>query len=317
MKELVLDYASQHDDFNQALNDLKATYGTDDVSSEVLADISGQLFGNQEFINNLSLKKPSVFKRIYNSIISLANKITGNSHESLFIRDLKNKWETAYRNNINENISNLKFSKQYYENIGTIAQYDGINYMTNSKENIQKNIKDYFNNNFKGLEINHITTDQGRKYAYPGKRQNNYVEVKAPAVTIMNDIIETMTNKKHQPDVLYNKDGSNKKHSNLDTTGGFNHYDVKIGIPDNNGYINIYTADSITRIDKNGKEYFYDLDKIKDTGQKVVDNKSKPITDSSVSFNDNNITNSKENVKLPTKYSMQNSQNNTSLKQNN
>ena len=47
-----------------------------------------------------------------------------------------------------------------------------------------------------------------------------------------------------------------------------------------------YTADSITRIDKDRKEYFYDLDKIKDTGQKVVDNKSKPQADGSVSIND-------------------------------
>ena len=55
MKELVLDYASKNQEFNQALESLKQTYGTADVSSEVLADISGQLFGNQEFINNLSM----------------------------------------------------------------------------------------------------------------------------------------------------------------------------------------------------------------------------------------------------------------------
>ena len=47
-------------------------------------------------------------------------------------------------------------------------------------------------------------------------------------------------------------------------------------------------------------KHFYDLDKIKDTGQKVVDKKlSKPITDSSVS-NVNNIPQSNKNVKLGT-----------------
>lgn len=97
MKNLVLDYAKKDANFNQALENLKQTYGVDDVSSEVLADISGQLFGNQEFINNLSTQKPNIFKQIYNKIVEIANKITGNSNEALFIRDLKQKWENAYR----------------------------------------------------------------------------------------------------------------------------------------------------------------------------------------------------------------------------
>lgn len=97
MRNLVIDYASKNSEFNTALESLKETYGTDDVNAEVLADISGQLFGNQEFINKLSTTKPSIFKRIYDKIISFANKITGNSKESLFIKDLKNKWQKAYR----------------------------------------------------------------------------------------------------------------------------------------------------------------------------------------------------------------------------
>lgn len=108
MVDLVTDYASKNQEFNSALESLKETYGTNEVSSEVLADISGQLFGNEEFINSLSVQKPNIFKRIYNKIVSLANKITGNSKESLFIRDLRAKWEKAYRDN------NNKFSKTEY-----------------------------------------------------------------------------------------------------------------------------------------------------------------------------------------------------------
>ena len=109
MKDLVLDYAKKNKDFESALNNLKETYNTDDVSSEVVSDISAQLFGNQEFINNLSMEKPSLFKQIYNKIIEWANKLTGNSHEALFVRDLKNKWEEAYRtqnNNLSSKIYN-------------------------------------------------------------------------------------------------------------------------------------------------------------------------------------------------------------------
>lgn len=137
MKELVLDYASKNKEFNQALESLKQTYGTADVSSEVLADISGQLFGNQEFINNLSMEKPNIFKRIYNSIISLANKITGNSKESLFIKDLKNKWESAYRNtSTNQAISNLNNETKY----STIGLRGAKSLENNSTDRYYKNL---------------------------------------------------------------------------------------------------------------------------------------------------------------------------------
>lgn len=105
MIDLVNDYASKNSEFNQTVKSLEQLYGKDLTSEEVFADVCGQLFGNQEFIMNLSTTKPSLFRRIYNKIVELANKITGNSNEALFIRDLKNKWENAYRtqeNNLDE-----------------------------------------------------------------------------------------------------------------------------------------------------------------------------------------------------------------------
>lgn len=124
MKKLVMNYASKNSEFNSALESLKQTYGVDDVTSEVLADISGQLFGNQEFINNLSIEQPNIFKRIYNAIISIANKLTGNSKESLFIKDLKNKWENAYRTQEN----NLNQETEY-----SIGGIKAINQLSDSK----------------------------------------------------------------------------------------------------------------------------------------------------------------------------------------
>lgn len=109
MKDLVMDYASKNSEFNNALESLKKLYNTEDVSSEVLADVSGQLFGNTEFINKLSTSKPGIFKRLYNKIVEIANKITGNSKESLFIKNLKNKWEEAYNRNKDNN-----FTEEYY-----------------------------------------------------------------------------------------------------------------------------------------------------------------------------------------------------------
>lgn len=139
MVDLVLDYASKHNDFKESLNNLKSIYKTEDVSSEVLADISGQLFGNQEFINNLSTSKPSIFKRLYDSIISLANKLTGNTKESLFIKDLKNKWESAYRNN-NNSLENAEYS---------LFKNSKKNTQTNLSEELTKDIENKTKSNFK------------------------------------------------------------------------------------------------------------------------------------------------------------------------
>lgn len=156
MKQLVMDYASKNAGFNEALESLKQTYDVEDVTDEVLADISGQLFGNQEFINNLSMEQPSIFRKIYNKIVELANKITGNSKESLFIRDLKNKWETAYRNTSTEQaVANLnnetKFSTIGLKGAKNLAKNSDSRYYKNILNN-QLNAVGIFNNSNENLE---------------------------------------------------------------------------------------------------------------------------------------------------------------------
>lgn len=152
MIDLVNDYASKNPEFNQAVKSLEQLYGKDLTSEEVFADVCGQLFGNQEFIINLSTTKPSIFRRIYNKIVELANKITGNSKESLFIKDLKNKWENAYRTQNN----NLNGKTNYY--IENIASFD---------ENEYNNIKQEILNNLEFANLaSIINSDQSVK---PGK----------------------------------------------------------------------------------------------------------------------------------------------------
>lgn len=109
MIDLVNDYASKNAEFNKAVKSLEQLYGKDLTSEEVFADICGELFGNQEFINNLSVSKPNIFRQIYNKIIELANKITGNTKEALFIRNLQDKWENAYRTQ-NNNLDGTQYS---------------------------------------------------------------------------------------------------------------------------------------------------------------------------------------------------------------
>lgn len=151
--DFVMDYASKNPKFDEALESLKKTYGTENVSDEVLADVCGQLFGNQEFINNLSTTKPSLFKRIYNSLVSLANKLTGNSKEHLFIEDLKNKWQKAYSNNVKSVEIETRYSLIGKKGLKNAIEQDKTNKLV-KKELNKARFYDFF-----GLKTN----DQLRK----------------------------------------------------------------------------------------------------------------------------------------------------------
>ena len=125
MRDLIMDYAKKNTEFNDALEDLKKAYGTEDVTPEVVADISGQLFGNQEFINNLAVEKPSLFKRILDAIKELANRLTGNKDYNKFVKSLQVKWERAYRNaNIESSQQNLREGAKYSQNAEMSNQVD-------------------------------------------------------------------------------------------------------------------------------------------------------------------------------------------------
>lgn len=168
MKQLVMDYASKNAEFNQALENLKQTYGVDDVSSEVVADISGQLFGNQEFINNLSIEKPNIFKRIYNKIIELANKITGNSNEALFIKDLKQKWENAYRTS--EQVRQGTTYSQENDVIGNINKTNVEQKINQIEEKIEQSSK-------KLIEIEDKNWDSWLRYREQLEKENPYMAI--------------------------------------------------------------------------------------------------------------------------------------------
>lgn len=132
LKDLVLNFASENNKFNEDLKNLQKTYGTSDVSSEVLADISGQLLGNQEFINNLKLENSAtsknIIKNIYESIKRLLNNLTEKGRYRNFVKDLELKWADAYKNVTTEQSGdNLKDNTKY-----SIIGYEAINNLPDS-----------------------------------------------------------------------------------------------------------------------------------------------------------------------------------------
>ena len=311
MKKLVLDYASKNSEFNTALESLKQTYGTNDVNSEVLADISGQLFGNQEFIDNLSVEQPNIFRRIYNKIIELANKITGNSHEALFIRDLRNKWENAYRNTTTEQaVNNLNtntvFSIQTDANGNRYVNVDTDQDIFAGKSLVEQNkiAKKYILDHFRGNELTYnneninVNNKTATKYTNPQEKiTRNNKNVKNRISTELDNLLSVSEKISESTD----------KKSHAFAKDGWEYYKTTFNIDGN-----YFTG--ILNIGKNGtQKTLYDITNIKKTTQNGKLDNSSVISNKS-SFSDNNITNSKENVKLPsTRYSMQENQNDTNI----
>lgn len=135
LRGLVLDYASQNKEFSNVLKDLQNTYNTTEVSDEVLADISGQILGNQEFIKSLStqntVQSKNTIRKIYESIRRLLNKITTNGRYKNFVQDLETKWREAYSIATNETaINNLYDLDKFTEKKGAALDKSSLSITT-------------------------------------------------------------------------------------------------------------------------------------------------------------------------------------------
>lgn len=73
-------------EFKANVQSLLKIYNKSEIDEEALADVSGQLFGNQEYINNIAQTKPNVFKRIYNEIKYLYHQL----YAKKFLKQNKN-----------------------------------------------------------------------------------------------------------------------------------------------------------------------------------------------------------------------------------
>lgn len=97
MLNIVNTYRESNPKFDAEVKKLLQNYNGEEISEEALSDVAGQLFGNQEFINNLAQNNPNMFRRIYNEIKYLWHQFTGYKNKNQFIEDLKFKWEQAYK----------------------------------------------------------------------------------------------------------------------------------------------------------------------------------------------------------------------------
>ncbi len=232
----------------------------------------------------------------------MANKITGNSKESLFIKDLQNKWETAYRTQ-NNNLNNNMFSIQQDVNGNNYVNVDTNQDIFEGKNLAEQTriAKQYILDNFRanGIDVRDnnvsVTSRTANEYTHPkNKNSKDVASSKMKASTELNNLLNI----------------AEYSHSNADdgrhnfAKDGWDYYKVSFRVGNQN-------FEGLINIAKNGdKKTLYDITRIKKTSRVGSDNMS--TTTNVKSFLNDNITQSKDNVKSPSiKNSMQENQNNT------
>lgn len=324
MIQLVNDFASRNEGFAKAVKEIETTYGKNLTSEEVFADVCGQLFGNQEFINTLETQNTeqskSLIRQIYEAIKKLLNRLTAEGRYRNFVQDLEVRWRNAYKNttmqqSVNNLNGNVNYAKGKLMSGEDVVVSDDVNGSHPSKQEAEQNLKSMLGikyvNSKSGTEIS-IENKDIKKYLNDGYNNQKNTRLKKRISGNYGEILEIAkmdTSKSKQ-----NYKGTNRGKQ------GFDYYNVTLAYPIKNvsGEIidyKYYEARLVVRKDNNNN-FAYDIDNFKEKKGAVLDKTSLSImADKSAhgSFNDTNIpqTDVKVNSDTSTKYSMPLNENNT------
>lgn len=315
MKNIIETYRKSNTEFDTSVKKLLQNYNSSEITEEALSDVSAQLFGNQEFINNIAQNNPNIFQKIYSEIKYLWHQFRGYKNQNQFVEDLYYKWTQAYNSS-----NKLNNTTNYLKQITS----DGIEYIKSEQNLFTKEdgssmtpIEAY--NSLVGKTIDFGDGDS----AYilkrlPGKNLydelfkrypkflKNISDAKKLNADVNNNIVELLENSKNinpnEPDVLnrHIKQGI----TNFDTRvvnfyDGNNAYKIEFSIAKLNDGKKVAYAKKFFGLDNNLTQ------KIK--ADEAMGNKSQlnqqPLLN-------NSIPSSNENVNT-NKYSIQESENNS------
>ena len=147
MIELVNDFASRNEKFAESVKEIETKYGKNLTSEEVFADVCGQLFGNEEFIQSLetknSVESKNIIKQVYELLKHLLNKLTSEGRYRNFVQDLETKWRNAYRNTtMQQTVNNLQNEKFHLSRNALNEVNDALN-NKNTDINSMVKLRDY------------------------------------------------------------------------------------------------------------------------------------------------------------------------------
>lgn len=299
MIDIVENYRKSNAEFDSTVKQLLQNYNTSEITEEALSDVSAQLFGNQEFINNIAQENPSIFKKIYNEIKYLWHQFRGYTTQQQFIDDLYYKWTQAYNNNTtnskksNYSIQTDSNGKRYVKVDTDQDIFEGI-----AEKDYNKIAKMYIQDYLMGettLSNNDKAVIDGKsasKYTNPGKRQSNFNE-KMQLTPELRNVLEIA-----QKDSISAPIKDTSKYQNWE----YYKFNFELNGKNFEGTINI-------GIDKDGNKHFYEINKIHFTGISSVSMNSQHKVDSI----NNSIPSQNSDVNTTTKYSIQESENNSKI----
>lgn len=300
LQNLIIDYAKQNGKYEETLENIKQRYGDivesrEELNNELTSDlVSRILFTDETFINELSIKEPNVFTKIYNYIKHMIKMATAGSEEAKQLEKIKYSFDKAYKS-INKNTKSLtedKFSIQEDSNGNKYVKVDtdqdifaGID-----KKDYNKIAKMYIEDYLLGetqlsnSDSTIIDKRSSKKYTNPGQTQNKFYE-KMQLTPELRNVLEISQKVSEKSPIK-----ANSKYSNWE------YYKFNFSINGKNfeGLVNI-------GIDSNGNKHFYEINNIKETS--ILGTSLDNRTD----FSNKSITNSNENVNT-TKYSIQNNE---------
>ena len=135
IKKFAIEYAKVKGDYEARYESASKMYKKN-ADIEVVADIVGDyLFTDQQFINNLSMEQPNVFKRIYNEIKHWLKMATAGSKEARQLEQLKHNFEKAMNS---KQASAYEGSEDKFSLIGDNANKTYIQEMNKTKAEMMK-----------------------------------------------------------------------------------------------------------------------------------------------------------------------------------
>lgn len=305
LQDLVLDYAKQTGIYEETINSIKETYSdiletSEQFTNELTSELTSRLlFTDENFVNQLSVKQPNVFQKIYDYIKHMIKMTTSGSEEAKQLEKIKYSFEKAYRQ-VNKQTNNKlkdKFSIQNnngnkYIKIDTDQKvFDGID-----KKDYNQIAKMYMQDYLKGKTIlnENDNANIGRKginkYTNPNQ-QTKYLSEKMQLTPELKNVLEIAEKV---------SEGTPTKDTAKFPNWEYYKFRFEIDGKQFEGLINI-------GVDKEGNKHFYEINKIHTTSNSYVSTNKSSSTDSIK----NSITSQSENVNTTTKYSMQESENNS------
>lgn len=304
MKGIIDNYRKSNTEFDTSVKQLLNNYNSTEITEEALSDVSAQLFGTQDFINNIAQNNPNIFQRIYSEIKYLWHQFRGYKNQNQFVEDLYYKWTQAYnrKNRLNDN-SNYSIQADNNGNKYVQIDTDQDIFKGKSLSEQTKIAKRYILDNFreKGINLDNenikITMKTANEYTHPKN--------KLPAITKESKIKASteLDNLLNVSEYQYSTEDDGRHPFAKD---GWDYYKTTFEV-------NGLKFEGLINIAKSGnKKTLYDVTKIKRISQNYsASDKSFSV---SLTNSNNSIPPSNKDVNT-TKYSMQESENNSQLKQ--